>query len=40
MGWIAITFGADMRGAQKVNPNHFVDPLTFHRAPPGGQGFY
>lgn len=29
MGWMAMTFGADVRGPQRENPNEFGDPLAF-----------
>ncbi len=32
-------FGTDIHRAQKVNPNDFGDPLTFHLAPSSGQNF-
>lgn len=32
-------FGADIYGAQRINPND-SDPLIFHLAPPGGRDFH
>lgn len=28
-GWIAMTFGTDIQGSQRMNPNDLCDPLTF-----------
>ncbi len=32
--WIAMKFGADVHGAQRMNPNDFVQFLNFPLAPP------
>lgn len=35
IGWIAITFGRNIRGSQqRMNPNDLGDPLTFLLTPP------
>lgn len=36
IGWIAMKCCTDIRGPQRMNPNVFGDPLTFHLAPPLG----
>ncbi len=35
-----LKFGTDIRGAQRMNPLDFGNPLTFHPAPPTGQSFH
>ncbi len=40
IGWIAVRFGADIHGSQRMNPNDFGDHLTFPPAPPMGQSFH
>lgn len=37
--YLAIKLCADIRGTQKMNPNDFLDPVTFHIAPPSAQMF-
>lgn len=37
---IALKFGADIHGAQRMNPNDSDDPLTLQIAPPAGQTFH
>lgn len=32
-GWIAMKFGGDTHGAQRMNPIDFNDPLTFPLPP-------
>lgn len=39
IGWLAIQFGADIYGAQKIIPSDFADPLTSHQVPSSGQTF-
>ncbi len=34
---MAFGFGTEGQGSQRLNPNHFGDPLTFPLAPPSGQ---
>ncbi len=40
IGWIAMKFGTDIHGAQRMSPNVFVDSLTCLLAPPVAQSFH
>lgn len=37
--WIAMAFGANIHGPQRIYPNAFDDPLTFNLEPQSGQNF-
>ncbi len=32
--------GTDVHGVQRMDPNDFSDPLTFHLVPPAGQNLH
>ncbi len=34
--WIAMKFGTDICGVQRMNTNYFSSPLAFYLAPPVG----
>ena len=34
-----MTFYSNIHGPQRMNPSDFVNPPTFHLAPPAGQNF-
>ncbi len=38
--WVAMKFGTDVHGAQRMYPYAFNDPLTFHLAPPADWSFH
>lgn len=39
VGWTVMKFGLDIHVPQRINCNHFGDPLTFNVAPPFGRNF-